>query len=472
MSISLKNNLQLYLIPTVIFFAVMLILKFNGLYGQDSHEYLRYGRSLSLYFSEGKTLNNFFWSVYYPLSGAILSFITSNNILSLQLISFASFLFSIFYIQRILRLIYIESQENISLYILIAFAVSPIMLIYSQVIMSDMLCLFFITAGFYHSLKFERELRQKDFLFAALFMTAAVLTRYASAVVLLIPAVIMLKTFLRNFNVSTLFISMLIIIVLIIPEFVFKSGNKFEMLNNVWLTKWNAANLFGANFSTLEGNFNYRFINIIYAFFNLFHPAFIFTGIILIPFIRKRDFEINGVMQSLLIIILYGIFIAGIPFQNLRFLLLTFPFVIILMYKPFISLKSYLKNPSIKKLFILSVVIIQLLFYGYMFNNIYKQNKLEREISNYLKDFPGKVIYTFSIDPALRSYKVKNRIINLWKDKISDYKTPAFILFNEQKFATQWAEKNPMINWKYIMEYYPAKKIKLFEDGWELYEIE
>lgn len=472
MSISLKNNLQLYLISTVIFFIIMFIWKFNGLYGQDSHEYLCYSRSLSLYFSEGKTLNNFFWSVYYPLSGAILSFITSNNILSLQHVSLASFLFAIFYIQRILRLIYVESQENISLYILIAFTVSPIMLINSQVIMSDMLCLFFITAGFYHSLKFESELQQKDFLFAVVFMTAAVFTRYASAVVLLIPAVIMLKTFLRNFNVSALFISLLIIIVLLIPEFVFKSGSKFEVLNNVWLTKWNAANLFGANFSTPEGNFNYRFFNIIYVFYNLFHPAFIFTGIILIPFIRIRDFEINGVMQSLLIIILYGIFIAGIPFQNLRFLLPTFPFVIILMYKPFIRLKSYHKNPLIKNFLIMSVIIIQLLLYGYMFNNIYKQNKLEREISNYLKDFPGRIIYTFSIDPALRSYKVKNLIINLWEEKITDYKTSSLILFNEQKFAKQWAEKNPMINWKYMMANYPTKKIKQFEYGWELYEIE
>jgi len=142
------------------------------------------------------------------------------------------------------------------------------------------------------------------------------------------------------------------------------------------------------------------------------------------------------------------------------------------MYKPFIRLKSYHKNPLIKNFLIMSVIIIQLLLYGYMFNNIYKQNKLEREISNYLKDFPGRIIYTFSIDPALRSYKVKNLIINLWEEKITDYKTSSLILFNEQKFAKQWAEKNPMINWKYMMANYPTKKIKQFEYGWELYEIE
>jgi len=114
MSISFKINLLSYLIPTVIFFTVMFIWKFNELYGQDSHEYLPYNRSLSLFFSEGKILNNFFWPVYYPLSGAILSFITFRNILSLQLISLASFLFAIFYVKRNVRLICIELLEKIS----------------------------------------------------------------------------------------------------------------------------------------------------------------------------------------------------------------------------------------------------------------------------------------------------------------------------------------------------------------------
>jgi len=107
-----------------------------------------------------------------------------------------------------------------------------------------------------------------------------------------------------------------------------------------------------------------------------------------------------------------------------------------------------------------------------MFNNIYKQNKLERKISNYLKDFPGRMIYTFSIEPALRSYEVNNRITNLWQEEISTYKDSSFVLFNEGKFAKQWAGKNPMINWKFLIANYPTKKIKQFDDGWELYEIE
>ena len=472
MSISYKKNLLSYLIPTVIFFAVMFIWKFNGLYGQDSHEYLRYSRSLSLFFSNGGATNNFFWPVYYPLSGAILSFLTINNILSLQLISLVSFLFAIFYIKRILRLIFVESQENISLYISIAFAVSPIMLVYSQVVMSDMLCLFFITAGFYHSVKFEKELQNKDYLIAVMFMAASVSTRYVSIVVIIVSAVLIIKAFIKNFQIKTLIFSLMLAAIILIPEFILKFDYRSDFLNNVWLINWNPFNFLSARFNTPEGYFNYRFANIVYAFENLFHPAFIFIGIVLIPFIRKRDFEINVVKQSLLIIILYVIFIAGIPFQNLRFLLLTFPFAIILMYKPFVRLNSYLKYPSIKKLLVLFVVVSQLFFYGYMFNNIYKQNKLEREISDYLKDFPGRMIYTFSIDPALKSYNVKNRIINLWGEKITVYKDSSFVLFNKEKFGQQWEGKNPMINWNYFEKNYSSKKLKQFDDGWDLYEIE
>ena len=106
-----------------------------------------------------------------------------------------------------------------------------------------------------------------------------------------------------------------------------------------------------------------------------------------------------------------------------------------------------------------------------MFNIIHKQNKLEREISDYLKGFPGRIIYTFSIDQALRTYNVENRIINLWRDKVMDYPDSSLVLFNQEKFTQQWEGKNPMINWNYFEKNYSSNKIKQFEDGWELYEI-
>ena len=471
MSISNNKNLLSYLIPTAIFFAVIFIWKFNGLYGQDSHEYLGYSRSLSLFFSEGKNPNNFFWPVNYSLAGAILSFLTINNILSLQLISLGSFLFSIFYLKRILSLDFDDAQKKISFYVSVAFVLSPIMLVYSQVIMSDMLCLFFITAGFYHTIKFEKKIKYKDYLLAVMLITAAVSTRYVSIVVLIFPAVSLIKVFVRNFQIKTFIFSLLIAAIILLPEVILKFNYRSDFLNNAWLKNWNPLNIIGASFNTPEGYFSYRFPNIIYAFENLFHPAFIFMGIILIPLIRKSDFGIYPVKQSITIIILYVIFIAGIPFQNLRFLILTFPFVIIVLYKPFLRLNSYLKHPIIKKLLVLSLAVIQLFLYGYMFNIIHKQNKLEREISDYLKGFPGRIIYTFSIDQALRTYNVKNRIINLWRDKVTDYPDSSLVLFNQEKFTQQWEGKNPMINWNYFEKNYSSNKIKQFEDGWELYEI-
>jgi len=471
MATSYNKNLISYLIPTAIFISIILIWKFNGLYGQDSHEYLQYSRSLSLFFYGGAPPNNFFWPVNYPLSGAILSYLTISNIISLQLISLASFLLSIYYLNRIFRLVYVDAQEKISFYISVVFTLSPIILVYSQVVMSDMLCLFLITAGFYHSVKFEIKLQHKDFLIAAMFITAAVSTRYVSILVLIFPALLLIKVFLRNFQFKTFIFSLLIAVIILFPEVILKFNYKSDLLNNVWLKNWNPLNFIGTSFNTPEGYFNYRFPNIIYAFENFFHPAFIFMGIILIPFIRKSDIEINLVKQSIIIIILYVIFIAGIPFQNLRFLILTFPFVIILMYKPFLRLNSYLKHPLIKKLLFFSVAVIQLFIYGYMFNTIYNQNKLEREISDYLKGFPGRIIYTFSIDPALRSYNVKNRIINLWSEIVTEYRDSSIVLFNKEKFAEQWEGKNPMINWNYFEKNYSSNKLKQFEGGWTLYEI-
>ena len=78
-------------IRTWILFPVLLLIfnlltGFNGLYGQDSFEYLRYSRELHEYLSGGELPGTFFWPVLYPLSGAVVSFFLP-DVLSLQVVS-------------------------------------------------------------------------------------------------------------------------------------------------------------------------------------------------------------------------------------------------------------------------------------------------------------------------------------------------------------------------------------------------
>jgi hypothetical protein len=212
--------------------------------------------------------------------------------------------------------------------------------------------------------------------------------------------------------------------------------------------------------------------NTLFAFSNFVHPYFIFGGVVLLFFFRLEDFKRSELRISLAAILMYSIFIGGIPFQNKRFLLLSFPFVLIILYHPFKRAVNFFKSKKIRILLIFFLIVVQLLIFSYVFSKIYEMNRTERRISNALLKYDNDVIYTFFIDPALRSYDVNKKIINLLEDKIQSFQKNALVLFNEPKFRDQWKNKNPMINWNYLKSNYRISKLESFDDGWELYEIE
>ncbi|MCW8823527.1 MAG: hypothetical protein OQK63_05540, partial [Ignavibacteriaceae bacterium] len=79
-----------FILPSIIFLVLLIFFKFNGLYGQDSHEYYRYSKDIIKFLTGGPLPANFHWPVLYPLFGAILSFVIPDPLLCLQLISFVS----------------------------------------------------------------------------------------------------------------------------------------------------------------------------------------------------------------------------------------------------------------------------------------------------------------------------------------------------------------------------------------------
>ena len=68
-------NSEVSLIVFVLLFFVIVRfgLGFNGLYGQDAHEYLRFGKALYQFFLTGTNPGDYIWPVNFPLYGAIFS---------------------------------------------------------------------------------------------------------------------------------------------------------------------------------------------------------------------------------------------------------------------------------------------------------------------------------------------------------------------------------------------------------------
>ena len=447
---------------------------FNGLYGQDSYEYLRYTKCLSVFVKTGTSPGDYFWPLLYPIVGAIFSFVFPLPF-SLQLISVLSLLGAAVYLEKIIVLIFNAEKNWARLYVFLFFLFSPYMLRGSLVVMSDSLSIFCMVAAWYYFERYRRVVEHKFFLAFVFFFAAAIAARYAAFVVLVTPAIIMSVIFLRNFKVSLLLLSICIVTLLFFPHFLIRSHDPLGFLYHEWVLSWSPLNFFHNRFNTIDGIASYSFYNMLYAFFNILHPAFYFAGIVFLIICLATKNQIKDKKMGVLIIAvsLYAIFLAGIPFQNLRFLLLSFPLVLIALFPGYNVTHKYLIKKGLLKYGIGLVLVIQLGLFYKLFGSFYNNNKTEKQVAAEMLKYPGTV-YTFSIDGALKAYGFKGNIINMYNVKVDTLKnadTNAYVLFNVKQFAEQWKNKNPMMNWEYLNKKYALVQQEEMPNGWTLYRI-
>ncbi|HLP51674.1 MAG TPA: hypothetical protein VK154_12375, partial [Chitinophagales bacterium] len=208
--------------------------------------------------------------------------------------------------------------------------------------------------------------------------------------------------------------------------------------------------------------------NIVYAFGGFLHPGF---GVLILPllfFVRKQDFEATINKVLLVSVIFYALFLSGIPFQNKRFLLATLPLLVIMLYPAYQRLLAFVK---IKRLAIAGVTVVQIVLCWFIFNEFYQRNRLEKQLAEVVASQPEKVLYSFDIDIAIKSYDTTKIMRNLWLHQYDTFETGSLVLFNEKALAKQWEGKNPMLNWQHLKASYTLVPVSSL-DGWELFRIE
>ncbi|MEO8399864.1 MAG: hypothetical protein ABI550_08640 [Ignavibacteriaceae bacterium] len=457
----------------LILITVKIITGFNGLYGQDSYEYLRYSEKLLKFFQTGENPGEFFWPILYPLCGAITAFLFGNISFMLQLISMFSIIGAAFYFIKLIKIIHPNFQKFAILYTFLFFSLSPVIFRSSLLVMSDSLSLFFTAGSIYHIIKFIKSIESKHLYLSVFFSLASVLTRYGNFVILLIPLLFLAATFIKHFNFKDLFISLIIGFILLLPHLLIHGSNSAKFLNHSWITTWSFSNFFKHYFDTIDGIQNYKFMNLIYTFSVFIHPAFLFCGIVFFVFIRKEDIEDKIKKILAFSVLLNSFFLAGVPFQNLRFLIPSFPLAAVLLFPAFRRL--WHKFFYGKKFIIISVILfsaIQSVLIYKLSYEIFELNNLEKNITSSLKVYKSsRDIYTFYINGALENYKLPNRIFNLYNCDVNRIQKKSLVLFNENKFKDQWKNKNPMLNWDFIKINYNLKRLEVF-DSWILYEVE
>jgi hypothetical protein len=209
-----------------------------------------------------------------------------------------------------------------------------------------------------------------------------------------------------------------------------------------------------------------------YLLFPLAHPAFclFLPGLFLLA--KKTDWTLPAKMLLMASTGTYLLLLGGVPVQNLRYLLPVYVALLWLLFPAWDRLYCYgfIFFPRITKGVLALAFTVQVLASALWVSPVLKRNRLERSVARVLKEKvpAGATVYSFDLDVALRSYLPELVFVNLWESRLGPIPNGAFVLFNEN-LRTQWAGKNPVLNFDKIQEDGGLRWVENMDEGWQLW---
>jgi hypothetical protein len=455
---------------TLVYGIVYYVFQFNGLYGQDSHEYFRYSGELANSITKGTEVNAFFWPTLYPLIGACISIVFGNLLTVLQLLSIISlgaFLIAMFHLLKL----YNYNREYSAYYVLILGGLSPFIMRNSVVVMSDVLALAFLSWSLVLGTKYYKENNSLSFVLSSLLGSLAVFTRFQSAIILLPIFAILAVITLQRRQVTTLLFALMLAVIPVVIHLFIQQGNVEGVSSHYGLQQWSISHFFQSKFSGPDGVLVFNFPNILYTTTSWMWPGLFSVGLIGALFLRRSHLSNPIIIVGILVYFLNALFLAGPPFQNSRHHLLIMPIILLVFAAPIEVLLRKIATKQIKHFLIISFSVAQTLLCIRALYPTISNGLLQKEIAHYLHHhYPGKTVYTMGIDMALKSYQIDLTVVNTYSEKLSDFQEGELFLINENWQTQAFQNMNPAINWEEAKKYHP-KHISEFKDGWSLYQL-
>ncbi|MBL7825619.1 MAG: glycosyltransferase family 39 protein [Saprospiraceae bacterium] len=475
--------------PALLFAGLALLswlLAFNGLYGQDAHEYVRQCRAIVDAWSGGLasavTLGDSQFAQGYPVAGALLTYLTGDPILGLQIISWVAYAASVFALERLLNLLSHGSRaDSRVVFIGLGLALSPVFVKAGFTVMSDSLALAFALGAFYYGLKWLEQHRGRDVRWAAFLTALAVSTRPAMGALIFPMALVIGLQLLERRRWSLFFGALLLAALVLWPQLIRQQGLLSNLGQHSLVQNWSATHFFQRSFSDLNsGNAVYAVPNILYLLFPLFHPGFCLTLAGLWLLAKKTDLALVSKRVIVAGIIVYLLLIGGLPHQNLRYLLPVYALLLLLFFPSWDRMYCY--GLYFFKRLTWSIIgvtcLVQLFFSVRTVMPVIQRNHLEKAIAEHVRRHvpSGSVVYGFDMDVAMRTYLPELEWRNMWIERYQQFPPGSFVLFNEALLKAQWAGKNPMLNWADMHTSCRLEEIadenKHLKNGWTLYRFD
>ncbi len=308
---------------------------FDGLYGQDPYAYYDFSRELVYFVQTGNAPGPFFWPIGYPLLLSLVFglFGTSEAIAQAMSLGAGALLTPLVY--GLARQMGVNRGG--------AFTAAIVMTVCGQalqssiVIMADIPALALATMSAFALWRFNKTDKRRWLGATAFLLIWASIGRWLY-LALGLPWLIGLmlhwrgqfRTQWRRILVDCAASAMTVILIFL-PQYIYSQFNPTDGFNHPWVQGWSVENVFQATFINIDGTFNYVEPNAIY----YAKPIFDTTGYYIAPlFSLLIVVGVVGLVWHrhwsqttlfLLWILLPYVFLAGIPYQNIRFPLIIFP---------------------------------------------------------------------------------------------------------------------------------------------------
>ncbi|MBK8597234.1 MAG: hypothetical protein IPP07_05585 [Holophagales bacterium] len=447
---------------------------FDGLYGQDAYEYLRFAGEVRGFLLGGAAPGPFFWPVVYPASAAALSLFTGSTASAAQLVSVLSLLAAFAAGAAALARRSPADARLAVVYWGVSFALAPYLVRASLASMSDLLAAAFLCAFLVFAFEWERNGRPLDLALASFFAVAAVTTRHPVGLVLAPAAAVLAVRALGRRAFAAAGLAVAAALLALSPTLLLARGGASSPLHYPGLREWSLSNAFSRTIDTPDGRESYRVPTVLFALSNAVSPGFFVLGLPLLLAVRKEDFATPLSRALAAGWLLSTAFHAGVPYHHDRHLLASFPLVPFLLFPAFARI-TRLRLAALPRegavLAVALLVALQLGLAARACRAMFAANRLELEVVAALRETPAVKLYTFFLTPALASRGVPQKLVELWAAPPDDARPGDLLLFAPGRFAAQWKGRRPMTGYETLAARFDLTPLRRLGGGFTLYRL-
>lgn len=479
--------LSRFLLPPVAVFGVALLVRlvpilrnsFDGLYGQDAYAYYDYARDLFTALTHLQPPPPFWWPLGYPVLLNVAFLVGGVNVVSAQAVTVlcgalvAPFAFALTY-EAAPR----PYKTFAAIVAGLICAVAGQLVQSSVVIMADAPALMFATLGAWLLLRYARTRHLITLCVAALAVGFAVWIRWQNLIFAAAwVAAFLLIELAPNPNAETktplkleifhVVLALALIGLVLSPQIFVRFASDAPLAGQSWLEGWGIRNAFARSFDNVDGHFDYALPVAVFTAQVFAHPAYLFA--LFLPFLligvalvkpsrstrRPLSQETSKVLQLALITLLLGwtlamfLFLAGIPYENFRFMLGLFTPLGVFSGLGAGWLWNRWRASRLRFAlvgWIAVALLVMLLWEPRVLAPVLDIKAQELAQAQWLQqNIPNDgVLWTLGLDGPLQTYTFLHTA-ELWGKSADDLRAtaPAYLFVDVSNLETQWRDKSP-----------------------------